>query len=270
MFDPTDINLVVLEAQYGVLSPSWKWDQVAGTRRSYLLWIVLRGKGTLRSNDEQFDLRRGECFLMDLNQSQRGRYQLNDTLHVPWFVFNCIDAEGAPCPLPVERLPHHFTMTDPDFVDSLVQRCVESKDTAGIDSQACRHWFRTILLELRQQSIRPAHAGLEQEQAERIEAMCKVIRDYPAGRWRVPDLARQMHCSTDHFIRVFRRLKGVTPAEFMIQSRLDAAREHLLFSAMSIAEIAETLGYRDQFFFSRQFRQRTGASPTAYRRSHTA
>ena len=270
MFDPTtSVDIVLLEAQYGVLSPEWRWTQEACARSEYLLWVILRGKGTLRSGDENFDLRRGECFLMQLSDSQRGRHQPDDPLHVPWFVFDCIDAKGVPCPLPMDHLPHRISMSDPDFVDVLVQRCVESKETAGIASMDCHHWFRTILLELHRQSVRPAHAGLEQEQAERIETMCKVVREYPAGRWRVPDLARQMNCGVDHFIRVFRRLKGITPAEFMIQSRLDAAREHLLFSAMSIAEIAETLGYRDQFFFSRQFRQWTGVSPTAYRRNHT-
>jgi len=34
--------------------------------------------------------------------------------------------------------------------------------------------------------------------------------------------------------------------------------------------IAEALGFRDVFFFSRQFRQRTGSTPTAYRRESRA
>ncbi len=267
--DLTRYDLVLHEAQYGVLSPSWQWDHEPGRqhRGSLLLWVILRGAGALQSGEHEFELRRGECFLLQFTDRQRGRHNPADPLHVPWFIFDYVDVNGTP-QKPPRRLPQRFTVRDPDFLDELAQRCIEAKELEGPDGFGARHWLRSMLLEIERQTDRPARSGLEQDQAERIEAMCGVIRRHPAGRWRVADLAGRMHCSVDHFIRLFRRLKGITPAEFVIQCRLDAAREHLLFTKLSIAEIADSLGYRDQFFFSRQFKQRVGVSPSGYRRSH--
>ena len=61
-------------------------------------------------------------------------------------------------------------------------------------------------------------------------------------------------------------MTGHRPQAYVIEAKLERARQLLAESALSISEIAEALGYRDIYFFSRQFRQRTGGSPTDYRR----
>ena len=43
------------------------------------------------------------------------------------------------------------------------------------------------------------------------------------------------------------------------------ARQLLAETGLTISQIAEALGFRDVFFFSRQFTQRTGQTPSAYR-----
>ena len=50
-----------------------------------------------------------------------------------------------------------------------------------------------------------------------------------------------------------------------LAARLARARQLLAETGLTISQIAETLGFRDVFFFSRQFTQRTGQTPSAYR-----
>ena len=57
----------------------------------------------------------------------------------------------------------------------------------------------------------------------------------------------------------------MTPKEYLLRLRLEKAKQLLLYSALSIKEIASTLDFFDQYHFSRFFRTRTGYSPTAYR-----
>jgi AraC-like DNA-binding protein len=57
----------------------------------------------------------------------------------------------------------------------------------------------------------------------------------------------------------------VTHADFIVEARLNRARQLLLESTLSVSQIADELGYEDVFFFSRQFKERTGRTPTEYR-----
>ncbi len=84
---------------------------------------------------------------------------------------------------------------------------------------------------------------------------------------RIENAAKFCNMSTTHFNRTFKQLTGVSPKEFMTRRRIDRAKELLLFTDRSIANIAELVGYKDQNYFARVFRQITGVSPTHFKKS---
>jgi AraC-like DNA-binding protein len=67
--------------------------------------------------------------------------------------------------------------------------------------------------------------------------------------------------------RKFRLATGTPLHTYALQCRIAAARHLLGETDDPIKRIAERLGYRDVYFFSRQFRALTGVPPAAYRRS---
>ena len=72
--------------------------------------------------------------------------------------------------------------------------------------------------------------------------------------------------SRPQFHRRFKTLVGSSPHDLLIRLRLREAEQLLLNSNLSVAEIGERIGWRDQFYFSRRFRQAYGVSPGAFRR----
>ena len=91
-----------------------------------------------------------------------------------------------------------------------------------------------------------------------------------AGSLHNGDLAAICHCSSDHLVRLFRRVLGVTPAQYVIDRRITAAAEWLAQTDRTLEDIAASAGFVDRFHFSRCFKQRTGLPPAAYRRMHRA
>jgi AraC-like DNA-binding protein len=85
----------------------------------------------------------------------------------------------------------------------------------------------------------------------------------------VPQLARQAGMSVRSFHRHFRAATGQTPRDYVAGQRLARAREALVAQpAGRIDEIAAQCGFEDSNYFSRVFRQHTGASPRDYARHH--
>ena len=79
------------------------------------------------------------------------------------------------------------------------------------------------------------------------------------------ELARVAHLSRSTFLRRFKSITGGTPAEYVTDLRVSAAKSMLVDTAISISDIAITVGFYDSPHFSRVFKSKTGVSPMAYR-----
>ena len=77
------------------------------------------------------------------------------------------------------------------------------------------------------------------------------------------DLAEVAGCTSFHLMRLFRKFLGMSPHAYLIQLRLERARE-LLNQGESIADAAYLSGFSDQSHLTRRFKQRYGLPPGAY------
>ncbi len=80
----------------------------------------------------------------------------------------------------------------------------------------------------------------------------------------VAALAEACGVSQVYFRKVFRSCFGISPKEYMIQKRLEYARQLLESGQFSIREVAELCGYTEPCQFSRAFAKHTGVAPSRY------
>ena len=101
---------------------------------------------------------------------------------------------------------------------------------------------------------------------DKIRELISWVKLVPNLYITVGECAQFCGLSKPHFTRVFKQVTGMPPVQFMLQIRIDRAKELLDFTDKSIAEIAEASGFTDQNYFARTFKSLTGMSPTQYRR----
>lgn len=94
----------------------------------------------------------------------------------------------------------------------------------------------------------------------------RLFRESPASVGSIAQVARRLGVSRSHFDREFTRQTGQAPQQFLINYKIIEARRYLESSHLRVSEIAEALGYKDIYFFSRQFKQLVGQSPMQYRK----
>lgn len=78
--------------------------------------------------------------------------------------------------------------------------------------------------------------------------------------------AEQFHLTPSYFGDIVRREMGITPQTFLQTKLIDRAKSLLASQELTINEIAEELGFSYPNHFARLFRQKTGMSPSAFRR----
>lgn len=84
-------------------------------------------------------------------------------------------------------------------------------------------------------------------------------------RLTVERLARQAKLSPSRFSAVFHQAFGQTPYQYVLHMRVQHAKELLVESTLTLAEIADLCGFTDIHHFSKTFKKSTGETPGSYR-----
>lgn len=101
---------------------------------------------------------------------------------------------------------------------------------------------------------------------DEMNCLTEYITMHPKHIVSNQELADVIFRSKDYMIKHFHANFGVTPYEYQIQQKIFSAKNMLEHTKMSVKEIAASLGYDDQHYFSYMFKKRCGLSPTEYRK----
>lgn len=81
-----------------------------------------------------------------------------------------------------------------------------------------------------------------------------------------PMLAARFSLSPKYFGVLFKAGTGMSVRDFLLDIRIQRAKQYLLDTSLSIEEVADSVGIHDAFYFTKLFKQREGIPPGRYRR----
>jgi AraC family transcriptional regulator len=97
----------------------------------------------------------------------------------------------------------------------------------------------------------------------------EILHENMHGRIRLSDVARECGLSTSHFARSFKAAFGTSTHQWLIQHRIDHAKQLLMSqTSTSLIDIAIQSGFNDQAAFTHTFHQLVGVSPGRWRRHY--
>lgn len=84
---------------------------------------------------------------------------------------------------------------------------------------------------------------------------------------QVKDLAQMMNISSKYYMELFRKQFGLSATQYLTKVRIEASKWLLIKENKTLREIASEVGYKDEFYFSRRFKQEVGVSPSLFMKS---
>jgi AraC-like DNA-binding protein len=231
------------------------------------LWVIWAGRGTLHTNGADFELRSGSCVWMR-----------------PGTIYEASQVEADPLGLTSihfqfqkrhlnlgHQYPEFFDVWDLNYIDAVTRRIVEIMRQGTADEEQQRTaglLLSGVLLDLiksfrdtEKKSTNP----IARHHNATVRRTVQHIYDSVEAPLSVADLARKAGYSPAHFSTLFKRITGQTAESMIVQARLEKASRLLRWSNLSIGQVAQAAGYPDVYFFSRQFKLKTGLTPTNYR-----
>lgn len=99
---------------------------------------------------------------------------------------------------------------------------------------------------------------------EALERTKAFMKENSHTEMTIERLANMAELSPKYFVDLFKKTYGVSALDYLTKIRIDRAKSLMLRTDRLLKEIAHEVGYADEFYFSRKFKQIVGMSPTAY------
>ncbi len=104
--------------------------------------------------------------------------------------------------------------------------------------------------------------------SQKTDKLVRYISEHYMEKITLGDLRRCCNLSNAQLIRVCKLVLGTTPIRYITDYRLAKGKEYLYYNPdMTISEISDNLGFANQHYFAKLFKQKYGVTPSDYRKS---
>ena len=234
-------------------------------RQSYVLHIVIEGKGTLRKGDRYYEIRKNQAFL--LWPEEESIYEADE--ENPW-IYSWVGFHGHVAEKIVNIMGFVRDQKDVINVEDAVELtgCISSmlehREITYANYLKREAFLELLMADIIEEADIPEETDRLSEDAYVDMAIEEIMNhyDHPV---KVAGIARKIGINRSYLSSIFKKQTGMSPQQFLISHRLEKAAQMLSQTSMAIRTISAAVGYADPLTFSKAFRQKYGMSPSVYR-----
>lgn len=232
---------------------------------SYLLIYTQNGCGTITSGAASFDLPIGRAAVINCHKSHSyfsngGAWEFL-WMHIKGSSVNTFFDMLYPNGVFAVNITKPEKLTE--IVRELMYKIHENDILNTIRLSAELHEVFNILIS---DSLKNEHEKGRGHYLEYVEHVINLIHQNYSQALTIEDIIDGIPISKYHFIRIFKRIMGITPYSYLTNYRINSAKILLRTTDMSVSEIAEKCGFSDTSNFIVQFKKNTDQKPLQYRK----
>ena len=255
----TDLELYYFGTQQCKPNESWG----PGIKNQYKLHYVHSGKGYLHANQKEYTIMAGQLFACYPNDVVYYKADAQTPWRYSWVAFDGLNSEfyferaGFTKTNLVIDCPN-CTLIENAYNEILAtQKSAENKDLNYMG------YLYLILASIVDKSPKVTDTSNSKRYVK--EALKYIKKNYSQAI-TITDISANLSLDRKYFSKIFKHELQMTPNEYLIHYRLTRACELMETTSLTIAEIAATVGYDNQFSFSRVFKKYKKLSPSDYRK----
>lgn len=239
-------------------------------RKHYLFHYIIKGKGTLYISEENkhFEVKEGQGFLIPPHLISSYEADKGDPWSYMWIEFDGLKAEHFIKQAGLDR-DHLIFQQAKNAKESPVYKqlikLIEEHDKRSSLIIANAYHFIDALIEESIYHVQDKHDEIKEFYIR--EALNYIELNFQ-NQISVEDISEHCNLNRHYFSRLFKEKMSTSPQNFLIRYRLSKACELLKYSQMNLQEIAEAVGYSNQFNFSTAFKRHYQLSPQHWKKNY--
>lgn len=230
----------------------------------FILYYVNSGKGSITCNGMKMKINENQGFVVFPHMEISFKPALGDILNVSWVALSGYRVEDY---LFRAGVTQHW----PVFCDEDLYIKEKLSDLLKVSQKTTNRYCKmvSILYDIISHMLDNPTAKRQGNSPYTMEFYTAKAIDYIEANYchaiTVDNIANFLGITRKHFHYVFKTTINLSPKEYIIYLRAVKACEALRNSNYSIIEISQSVGYSNQFYFSKEFKRIVGMTPSEYR-----
>jgi AraC-like DNA-binding protein len=270
------INRFLLESDYSVYyRKAQQFDWQNQVTANYGLLSILSGELDCIFGDRKIKLDATQSIVIEANQTVTARGKQVEFLYLTLaaaFILEHALAMRLVAPQSMIKFSGNVINDDPRLNNLTANLAAELSDEEpgkefvmrAVVEQIVVHLLRRHSTTRRSDELELSRVGLVDRRIRRSVELMHAQLDQDLS---LKSLAAASHLSPFHFSRLFKKLTGVTPHNYLAAVRATHAQSLLAATDMSITEIGSRVGYLSASHFTKAFRLATGTTPREFRKA---
>ncbi|MCR4779614.1 MAG: AraC family transcriptional regulator [Ruminiclostridium sp.] len=235
-----------------------------GTEYAYpQIFYCTRGGGILEVNGTKTEIKAGMGFFIPAEYPHE-YYPVGDVWDNHWIIPGGYGCERMLTEMGLDR-PRVFTLSGTGRLERIFADIHDALQHDSIYGNLRASGYLYDLLIVLDRSIN--HIGDHTKTSPAIKKCVDLIDTNYTRRITLEELCEKTGMSKQHICRLFRSVLDTRPTEYIAKRRIQAAKELLSGTEMTIEEIAENVGFGSSSYFCKLFKRYEGISPAAFRES---
>lgn len=257
-------SLAIFNCGLQSCTPNHAWGP--GVRDHFLIHFVISGKGSYICSGKTFQLKAGDLFLIKPSQVVYYVADPVDPWEYYWVGFNGTYAQKLVSQLPFKDNMPVYTPDEFDDFKNYLYQIYSNSGTTIKHSTAMIGYLYLFLSRLVEENALLAQPQTATQSSYVIDAIKYIQFNYSTDI-SVDDIANAVGISRSHLYRVFISNLNQSPIDYLTEYRINEACSLIRNTNLSISEIAVSVGFFDQFYFSRVFKKIKKIPPSKYLQS---
>ena len=234
-------------------------------RDHFLIHYILKGKGTFHVGDKIYSLHQGQGFLICPDVVTYYGADKKDPWHYIWVGFNGLKAETYLAQAHLNQENPIFDAGNNNYLTQCFRDMIATRHqqrAREIRLLGHLHLFFSHLIDLRKDI--PCVKNMQNRKEEYIRKAIEYIAKNYSRKITINELARYIRLDRSYLCCLFKEFLHQSPQTFLIHYRLNKACKLMEDTALSIGDIARSIGYEDPLLFSKIFKKYKQVTPSEY------
>lgn len=228
----------------------------------YQLLYITEGEGIFETKKKSYQVKAGNVILLFPFEWHRYRPSKETGWTENYVGFNGSIAQNILSFFSVEEPVHYIGFNEAIFQSYKMISQLATAERIGFQ-QAISGQILFLLGKTRQITLNKSFADSHLEKT--INQSRIYMRANLSKQINLEELAESMNISYSLFRSCFKKYTGISPGQYLLQLKLQLAKNLLSNSIFSIKEISFKSGFESPYYFSKIFKKHVGISPSEFR-----